>query len=89
MNGVDSCVCDLQHCEGFYCPVANSQEIVQYPCCLCQEATCLAPNCPAASGEVEKYKKELLSLLDKEIPCTEKRPIAHINGFNIISPNYG
>lgn len=47
------------------------QELIKtldlYPCCVCIQKMCTAPDCPAANGHQDEYLKRLEALLDKEI----------------------
>ena len=39
-----------------------------YPCCVCIQKLCTAPDCPAANGHEEEYLTRLEALLAEEIP---------------------
>ena len=50
---------------------AKTKELINtldlYPCCVCIQKICTAPDCPAANGHQEEYFERLEALLNKEI----------------------
>jgi hypothetical protein len=47
----------------------NMATDLKYPCCVCTQELCTAPNCPAKTKRGKKeYMARLEELLDREIP---------------------